>query len=61
MKIGYARISNQNQDTGAQVTALSKAGCEKVYEETAGGTKAERPLLATVLKSLCKAPICRTV
>jgi DNA invertase Pin-like site-specific DNA recombinase len=52
MKIGYARISDQNQSINPQVSALKKAGCEKIYEETASGAKSERPILSNLFDSL---------
>jgi DNA invertase Pin-like site-specific DNA recombinase len=31
MKIGYARVSTQDQDNQAQIKALHQAGCERVF------------------------------
>ena len=35
-----------------QVIALEEAGCEKIYEETISGVKAERPVLNNVIRQL---------
>lgn len=37
MKIGYARVSTQEQDTALQLDALSQHGCERIYQEKASG------------------------
>src|SRR5215204_459927 len=49
MDIGYARVSTGEQTLDLQRDALAKAGCGKVFEETASGTKADRPILAELL------------
>ena len=35
MLIGYARVSTQDQDPALQLDALARAGCERVFTETA--------------------------
>jgi DNA invertase Pin-like site-specific DNA recombinase len=50
-KIGYARVSTDEQTTAAQLHALDAAGCGLVFQEQAGGT-AKRPELARALDAL---------
>ncbi len=45
MKLGYARVSMNEQDTAAQVSALKSAGCEKIFREKASGGRWDRPEL----------------
>jgi DNA invertase Pin-like site-specific DNA recombinase len=52
MDIGYARVSTGEQTLDLQLDALTKAGCGKVYRETASGAKADRPVLDEVLAYL---------
>jgi DNA invertase Pin-like site-specific DNA recombinase len=33
MLIGYARVSTADQNIDAQLSALKKAGCEKLYQD----------------------------
>lgn len=46
MLIGYARVSTQNQNFDLQREALTKSGCQKVFEDTVSGTRSDRPGLA---------------
>jgi DNA invertase Pin-like site-specific DNA recombinase len=49
MKIGYARISTRDQSADLQHDALTEAGCERIYTDTASGAKAERSGLDRML------------
>ncbi|MDX2275048.1 MAG: recombinase family protein [Hyphomonadaceae bacterium] len=49
-KIGYARVSTDDQDNAIQVQALANAGCTIIREEKASGTTTKgRPELAAIL------------
>lgn len=54
MLIGYARVSTQDQDAAAQIAALEKAGCERIFQEKASGGRWDRPELHRVLGHLRK-------
>ena len=49
--IGYARVSAEDQNLDLQRQALRAAGCERIFEDTAGGA-AERPALREALAQL---------
>lgn len=42
MKIGYARVSTQDQNPNLQKDALSNAGCERIVTDVASGKLADR-------------------
>jgi len=52
MKIGYARVSTNEQDTQLQIDALNAVGCDRIYQEKQSGAKKDRPELQQCLKSL---------
>jgi len=54
MKIGYARVSTQDQKLDLQVDALKRAGCEKVFQEKASGKNTDRPELVKMMEQLRK-------
>lgn len=47
--IGYARVSTWDQTTKLQMDALRDAGCHRIFEETASGTRTDRPKLVALL------------
>jgi DNA invertase Pin-like site-specific DNA recombinase len=52
MRIGYARVSTDDQTLDLQRNALEPAKCRKIYEEHASGKNTTRPELEVCLKSL---------
>jgi DNA invertase Pin-like site-specific DNA recombinase len=50
MLIGYARISTTDQTLALQQDALKAAGCEKIFTDTASGSRTDRPGLAEALE-----------
>jgi len=52
LRIGYARVSTDDQHLHLQLDALGQARCSTIYEETASGKSAHRPELGNCLKAL---------
>ena len=52
MLIGYARVSTLDQTLALQQDALTEAGCEHIFTDTASGTRTDRPGLAQALSHL---------
>jgi len=52
MLIGYARVSTQDQNAQSQISALKKAGCKKIFQESASGGRWDRPELQRMLDQL---------
>lgn len=50
--IGYARVSTAEQNLDLQQDALRKAGCERIFADTASGAKTDRPGLSEALAYL---------
>lgn len=50
--IGYARVSTQDQNLDLQSEALTKAGCERIFNDKISGSRTERPGLTKALEML---------
>lgn len=51
-RIGYARVSTEDQNIQMQIDALNEAGCIKIFNEVASGVKSERAGLKAALAYL---------
>jgi DNA invertase Pin-like site-specific DNA recombinase len=49
MLIGYARISTTDQTLALQQDALTTAGCDRIFTDTASGARTDRPGLTEAL------------
>ena len=52
MKIGYARVSTEDQNLALQIDALRQQGCERIFEEKMTGASRSRPVLHETLAAL---------
>ena len=52
MKIGYARVSTEEQNLDRQIDILKQIGCDRIYEEKVSGIKKERPELNKMLDQI---------
>ncbi|WP_242445463.1 recombinase family protein [Chromatium okenii] len=52
MRFGYARVSTQDQEIACQISALTAAGCQRIFQEKVGGGRWSRPELERLLDHL---------
>jgi DNA invertase Pin-like site-specific DNA recombinase len=52
MKIGYARVSTEEQSEDPQMDALNVAGCERIFRERMSGKSKQRPELERMMDTL---------
>jgi DNA invertase Pin-like site-specific DNA recombinase len=52
MRIGYARVSTDDQHLNLQLAALGEAGCRRIFQEKVSGARRDRPELARLLDQL---------
>jgi DNA invertase Pin-like site-specific DNA recombinase len=52
MKIGYARVSTDDQNMSLQLDALAAAGCDRVFQDAISGATVKRPGLDAALAAL---------
>ena len=52
MKIGYARVSTEDQGLELQLDALKKVKCRKIYQEKITGRTRDRPELQKLLENI---------
>jgi DNA invertase Pin-like site-specific DNA recombinase len=52
MKIGYCRVSTDDQNPDLQLAALKRAGCKRIFTDKASGAHVKQPQLAKCLASL---------
>ena len=52
MKLGYARVSTEDQHLDLQRTRLKEGGCGKLFEEKISGAARQRPALERLLQEL---------
>ena len=52
MKIGYARVSTQDQKLDLQLKSLKTAGCQKIFQEKLSGFNRQRPEFQRMLDQI---------
>ena len=52
MKIGYARVSTEEQNLDRQIDILKQISCGRIYDEKVSGIKKERPGLNKMLDQI---------
>ena len=52
MKIGYARVSTQDQKLDLQLKLLKTAGCQKIFREKVSGFNRHRPEFQRMLDQI---------
>ncbi len=52
MKIGYARVSTNDQNSQLQLDALNNTGCDRIYEESMSAKTKDRPELNRLLDAI---------
>jgi DNA invertase Pin-like site-specific DNA recombinase len=52
MRIGYARVSTEDQNISLQVDALQDSGCDQVFQDHLSGARVDRPGLRDALSHL---------
>jgi DNA invertase Pin-like site-specific DNA recombinase len=57
MKLGYARVSTEDQTLQLRRRRLKEAGCEKVFEEKTSGAARKRPELERLLGEVRKCDV----
>jgi len=57
VKLGYARVSTEDQSLDAQRQKLTAAGCEMMFEEKVSGARRHRPELERLLGQIRKGDV----
>jgi DNA invertase Pin-like site-specific DNA recombinase len=52
MKLGYARVSTEDQRLDLQRARLTEAGCAQLFEEKISGAARQRPMLEQLLREM---------
>jgi DNA invertase Pin-like site-specific DNA recombinase len=52
VKIGYARVSTQDQKLDLQMKSLKMAGCQKIFREKVSGFNRQRPEFQRMLDQI---------